>query len=156
MHNVYILVGNYTKLYNLKLNNMREIKFRLGGTATDTGKWFWKYFTLDELMRTEFMKPEVYTARDEYIGLRDSKGVEIYEGDIYALHTGKTPTEKSIYYKGVVLAASSPWYGFTHKQIMSRRNKRMDYRYSPPGNTHCCTIIGNIYEEAKPALPPKE
>ena len=78
----------------------------------------------------------------QYIGIKDKCGKEIYDGDIYASHTGKNRTKNNTYFVGVVtIYPYRLWV--SHDKIMSKRADKSDYRYSP--NEHV-TIIGNIYE----------
>jgi uncharacterized phage protein (TIGR01671 family) len=67
---------------------MREVKFRYG--YTDGKSWFFKSFTLDqieggyqydEISDQPLLRDYRIKSRDEYTGLKDKNGKEIYEGD---------------------------------------------------------------------------
>lgn len=67
---------------------MREIKFRYRHKGKESGDVFMDHFTLEELYQgkvTAGFKEEKYwefLGRDEFTGLKDRNGKEIYEGDI--------------------------------------------------------------------------
>lgn len=118
--------GRFIKL----INNMREIKFR----AWDKEEKYYRYLDFDDAMMSEFGIDGCLEFRGQYTGLKDSKGVEIFEGDIMVhLPSGTAPHHsfKVIWDKTMA--------GF---QIEGKEN----WNDWLEGYTKEYKIIGNIYE----------
>lgn len=118
---------------------MREIKFR----AFYNGRMEYMNNKTPAWLGDILSDPNFYNPT-QYTGLKDRNGKEIYDGDIYALHTGKTPTKSSIFYQGYVIKNHDPFRGFDFETIWTNRVRKDDPIYRP--NDRNCTVIGNIYE----------
>jgi YopX protein len=115
----------------------REIKFRVRKT---TGEW--AYFGLDDLIRHASNVPSWVCEnpslkKEQFIGLKDKNGNEIYEGDIVGVKN------KTFTYKAVIALGWSDdgEYGWCQKRdglsTIIRTVDYVDERYE---------IFGNIYE----------
>jgi uncharacterized phage protein (TIGR01671 family) len=128
---------------------MRNIKFRVWDLKLK--QWISSDYYIDiQTGKLNYPIGEVMTEYDnehilmQYTGLKDNKGIEIYEGDITKSHDG---------YIRKVIWRDNSWKYFWRVQKVFQGELYLEDMCDPIGNTSDIRlgdmIIGNIYENSE-------
>jgi len=136
---------------------MKEIKFR----AWDKSKE--KMFSSDLIARIHFNKGLPYAVMlwsghaffhnnmviQQYIGMKDRDGKEIFIGDILRLNNKTYDPDDDLYYEGIAVVKSTAYLGYQIKPINPIPD---EWRFDSTSMWHVgegdtTEIIGNIYED---------